>query len=350
MVKYVSWASLFERDTGVKVRIVPESNSISSAQLVKEGRMLMMSLGKSRYRDVIEALEDYAVATGGPFHGQWLWVHSLANSGMFVRADSDIYDIYDIKPGVRFSVWDDRASVLRVPLAILDWAQVPHEEAIIVNSGSYDAAVRAVVDGRADIFWGFPTSPAIYEASSSPHGIRYIDMNGEEDKEGAARFRETAPMYVFGQIQKGVPEARGIWGTQGFNLEVTSQASDPELIYNIVKWLDENYDEYYKTHDTNQYMTLDNVVLSASQSYVPLHEGLIRYLKELGIWTAAHDRRQAENVDLITRYVLAYETCLQRARDQNIKIDPTNEAWINLWENYKEELELPECRMWNGLE
>ena len=350
MAKYVSWTSHLENDVDVKVRVIPEANGVTRGQMVKQRQMLLMAAGKSAFRNTMEALENFAVEKGGPFQARMVWVHALANSGMFVRADSEIQDIYDIKPGVRFSVWSDTASVLRVPKAILDWAQVPHDQAIFVNSGSYEGAVRAVMDGRADIFWGFPTSPVIFEASSAPHGIRYIEMNGDADPEGAVRFRETSPMYVFGPINTGVPEARGVWGTQGYTLEITSADSDPDLIYNLAKWLHENYDAYAGAYDTNHYMNLEHVEIAASQSYMPLHEGLVRYLKELGTWTPVHEKRQAENIVLFTRYVDAYEEAKQMARDRGMEISPLNRDWIDLWEAHKADLDIPKIRMFTGLE
>jgi len=350
MAKYVSWTSHLENNVGVKVRVIPEANGVNRGFMVKQRQMLIMAAGKSAFRNTMEALEEFAVKEGGPFQARMVWVHALANSGMFVRADSEIQDIYDLKPGVRFSVWADRASVLRVPKAILDWAQVPHDQAVFVNSGSYEGAVRAVMDGRADVFWGFPTSPVIFEASSAPHGIRYIDMNGEADPEGAIRFRETSPMYVFGPINTGVPEARGVWGTQGYTLEITSAESDSELIYNLAKWLHESFDLYAGAYDTNRYMSLEHVEIAASQSYMPLHEGLVRYLKELGIWTEAHETRQQENIALFTRYVEAYEEAQRMALDRDLAISPLNQDWIDLWEDQKRKLELPEIRMFTGLD
>ena len=350
MAKYVSWTSHLENEVGIKVRVIPEASGVSRGQMVKQRQMLMMAAGKSAFRNTIEALDDHAVESGGPFQGRMVWVHALANSGMFVRADSDIYDIYDIKPGVRMSVWSDSVSVMRVPKAILDWAQVPHDQAIFVNSGSYEAAVRAVMDGRADVFWGIPTSSVVYEASSAPHGIRYIGMNAEKDPDGADRFRVTGPMYVFGPIANGVSEARGVWGTQGYTLEITSADSDPDLIYNLAKWLHENLDLYQGSYDTNRYMSLEHVEIAASQTYIPLHEGLVRYLKELGIWTPAHEKRQAENIALFTRYVDAYEEAKQMARDREMEISPLNRDWIDLWEDHKQELDIPAIRMFTGLD
>ena len=38
------------------------------------------------------------------------------------------------------------------------------------------------------------------------------------------------------------------------------------------------------------------------------------------------------------------------ADDQGIAVDPENEEWIELWENHKKQLNLPECKMFLGLE
>ena len=84
--------------------------------------------------------------------------------------------------------------------------------------------------------------------------------------------------------------------------------------------------------------------------YVPVHDGLIKYLKEKGLWTAAHDARQEQNIELITRYVDAFHEAIDMADEQGIMVDPANEEWMELWANYKKELGLPKFRMFAGLD
>jgi len=76
----------------------------------------------------------------------------------------------------------------------------------------------------------------------------------------------------------------------------------------------------------------------------------VRYLKELGIWTPAHDKRQAENIALFTRYVAAYDEAKQMALDRGMEISPLNQDWIDFWEGRKQDLGIPEIRMFTGLE
>jgi len=349
MAKYVSWSSLMEKDVPAKLRVIPEANGLHRYRNIKEGKMFMCSAGKSAFRNIIEALEDNAVRDVGPFPARVVWVHALSNSGVYVRGDSEVNTIYDIKPGIRWAVWQETASVMRVPNGILRWVGVDPDDVVWVNTGSYDACQRAVADGNADITWGFPTSSSVFEAAAAPHGIKYLDLNSDEDPEGADRFREQAPMYVFGPIGNGVPEARGVWGTQGYNMEITSINSDPDLVYQFAKWLDENYDLYKDAYSSNHWMDIDNLMTAIEQTYVPCHEGLIKYLKEKGLWTEAHDARQAVNVDLIEQYIKAYAEAIARADAQGIEVSPTNDAWHELWTNYKTEIDIQPIRMFTGL-
>ena len=43
------------------------------------------------------------------------------------------------------------------------------------------------MEGRCDVCFGIPTSPAVIAADKDPVGIRWLDMNSDEDPDGAAR-------------------------------------------------------------------------------------------------------------------------------------------------------------------
>ncbi len=349
LAKYVSWTTIMEKDTGMSIRVVPEENSIQRFMSVQTGKAFLVKGGKRELGNVIEATEGHAVRDGGPWQMRVVWIHAISNSGIFVRGDSPIKTIYDIKPGIRWAVWSMQPTVLKVPKAIADWIQLPHDQIVWVNTGSYDGCARAVAEGRADIMFGFPTSPAIYEAAAAPGGIRFLDLNSDKDPEGAARFRANDPAYAFGPILSGVPEARGVWGTSGATLEVTLDKSDPELVYNFAKWLDTNYERYKNAFDTNEHMSIDALMNALERSMIPVHDGLIRYLKEKNLWTPAHDKRQATNIAAVTAWCNAYPEAIKLADSKGIKIDPTNEAWMNFWQNYQKEKHLPKIGLHQSL-
>jgi hypothetical protein len=97
-------------------------------------------------------------------------------------------------------------------------------------------------------------------------------------------------------------------------------------------------------------MTIDVLMDVIETWFIPAHDGLITYLKEKGLWTTAHDARQAQNIEFVTKYVEAYKEAIILADDQAIPVNPENEEWVELWESHKQKLGLPETRMFIGLE
>lgn len=345
MVKFASWISIMEPDTAMAIRVVPESSPVKETLNLRQGKMLLGSASKSAYRNVIEATEDMAIRDGGAYQVRIVWINDLAHSGFFVRGDSRIKTLADVKPGTRFAVWDMKESTLNPTKSLLAWVQLDPKNVVWVNAGSYDATMRAVVNGRADMVFCFPTSQAVFEASAAPQGIRFIDLDAKADPAGAKRWQAVNRLYSFGPMGAEAPPAIGCWGTVGYISIVTREESDPELIYNIAKWLDVNYARYKDTYASNQFMTLDHLMENLNTIYFPVHDGLKKYLKEKGRWTPDHDKRQQKNIDTLTTYQKAYAAAIALADQKKIAVEPTNKAWIALWENYKIENKIPYIAM-----
>ncbi len=359
VAKYLSWTSMLAADTGAPVSVIPQEGTVGRLRAVKDGAYTLTKVDKKKFRDALEAVPDsYGAFWGypdlGPFSARVVWIHTLSNSGVFVRRDSPIESIQDITPGTRWAVRSDTPYHRTIPKAILDWVGVAHEDIIFVNAGSYAGAARAVVDGSADISWSVASSPELEAAVASEPGLRYLDLNPALDPEGAARFKAWDPMvtllYSFGPIQKGVAPSLGHWGTKSWTFEMALDETDPELVYRLVKWLDKNHDRYSGAYPDNDLMTLDNLVEALEHSYLPAHDGLVRYLRELGRWTEDHEKRQQQNVALLDRYVEAYAAALAQAQAQDVETVPDNPEWMFLWETYKWERDIPKLQMFTGLE
>ena len=157
---------------------------------------------------------------------------------------------------------------------------------------------------------------------------------------------------VFGPITPGsgaVPEAIGVWGTVGYKYEVTRAETDDELVYQFAKWLDENYDSYKDNYASNVDMSFEDLMKSLNNTYIPVHEGLRRYLIDKGVWTDAHERRQLQNVGLIDTYVQAYADAIALAEAQGIEIDPSTGEWVQFWAQYKLDQGIPVISMHQSL-
>jgi len=345
------WSSLLAQDTGMTVRIVDETHPELRFKWLGQGRFVYTGECGSPLIRLIEGISEYAERDGGPYQIRTVWSQSLGEVGFMVRGDSDIKTIYDIKPGTRMVDWVFAAGAVYKSRALLAWVGVDVDDIEWVPAGGTAAVTRLILDGKADLTFQFPAMPDVFEAAASPHGIRFIPLPYEEDPEGALRFLEVDPSIAFGVMSLGPPEVcQGIPSIVFACPTVTRAETDPELVYRTAKWLDENYDRVKETHAANANMSIDVLMTLMETHFVPAHDGLIRYLKEKGLWTAAHDARQAQNVELITRYCEAYQEAMDMADEQDIDVTPTNEEWLELWENYKQELKLPLATMFLGLE
>jgi hypothetical protein len=206
-----------------------------------------------------------------------------------------------------------------------------------------------VVEGKADIAFAIPTAESIVKAERNPHGIRWIDLNPNIDPDGARRFWKVKPLITFGQIFSGVPSSIGHWGTTGTSLYITREQNNPDFIYLLAKWLDLNFPRFKNLHQWNRLMSREVLVDELKRTFVPCHEGLKRYLIELGIWTPAWEIRQVENARLIDRYCAAYTDAVKEADYKGIVIEPKSTAWVELWGNTKKKLGLPAFRVFQSL-
>jgi hypothetical protein len=346
-----SWADLLAADTGMKVRIGGDTNTVNRFRWLGHLGLSQQTIGApSETSQMVMADRKYAVRDGGPFQVRVLWMQSRGSATYFTRGDSKIKTPYDIKPGTRITDMNPYVAATRVIDGLLAWAQVKHEDIDWVPVYSSDDNIGAVVEGRADLCFSFPISEHIHKASKNPLGLSCVETNSDEDPEGAKRFQEWDPLVSFGPIpNESLACVGGRWGTKGLNLELTNANEDAEQVYNIAKWMDENHGRYKDLARENRFRTRDNLMEALSETFIPVHDGLIAYLKDLGLWTPKHDKRQAKNLDTLTRYVTDYQKLIWAADDVGLEVRPENEKWVAMWENYRDRV-LPPLKLWNGLD
>jgi len=88
---------------------------------------------------------------------------------------------------------------------------------------------------------------------------------------------------------------------------------------------------------------------SLDETFIPVHEGLKMYLKDLGLWTPKHEKRDRKNLDLLQRYIDAYEKIVWQADDMRLDLIQENDKWVKLWEDYRN-ANLPPIKLWANLD
>jgi hypothetical protein len=188
------------------------------------------------------------------------------------------------------------------------------------------------------------------QAEASPSGIKWIQMDAAADPEGAKRFLVVMPTFAFGVNESGAKSSIGMKGIATISTWLTRDQTDPEMIYQMTKWLGSNYSKYSTLNPYLLNYKIDVVMEAVNTSFVPVHPGLIKYLKEAGKWTAANDTRQAANVALVNKYVDAYAAALKAAEAKGIAIDPKADSdWSKFWAQYKKDQKLPVPACYPGL-
>lgn len=346
-----SWADLLAEDTGMKIIVGGDTNTVNRFRWLGRVGLSQQTIGApSETSQMIMADRKYAVRDGGPFQVRVLWMQSKGNAGFFTRGDSKIKTPHDIKPGTRITDMNPYVAATRVVDGLLAWAQVNHKDIAWVPVHNSDENIGAVIEGRADICFNMPISKQIQEAAKNPLGLGLVELNAEEDPEGARRFRELDPLVSFGKIPKeSLAMVGGKWGTQGLNLELTNAREEPEQVYHIAKWLDENHHRYKDRHRENRFRIREWLMKALEETFIPVHEGLKMYLKDLGLWTVKHEKRDYQNLDVLTRYVDAYQKLIWAADDAGLEVRTENDKWVALWENYRNAY-LPKIRLHDSLE
>ena len=336
----VGWTTPLAEDTGMAVRIICEDNSQNQHLWIKEGRFFIRAPHQNR--SALYGAKGWTHRDGGPMDGRIFSACGVSYWSFASMGDSGLKTPYDIKPGMTAVLMTIAEEPQQSVFAVLAWAQVDPEDMNFIPVAATAQSARAVQDGKADFTLAYISSSKWLEVEASPKGLQFIALDAAKDPEGAERFMEVYPYSAWG-IAKGTgpASAMGVPMVESLVPNICSADWDTEFVYRMVKWQDENYDRFKDSHSWNANITIDNLVKLATNSYEPLHDGSVKYLQELGLWTDALEVRWQYNQQQLNLWINAYETAIDMADQRGIDVDADNDEWQELWENYRYSLDLP---------
>jgi hypothetical protein len=260
----------------------------------------------------------------------------VSSWGPVTLANSGIKTVYDIKPGSKCNLMTASAAPQQSVVAVAAWAKVNPDDIIWIPMGAAHLNAGFLMDGKSDWTFTYHTTPSWYEVEASPGGLHWIPLDFENDPEGAERFLKVYPWTNFGYATGGLPTAEGVPMALNISPYITRADTDAELIYRMVKWLDENYDRFKDGNPWAAAMTMENMLEIAKENYEPLHDGTVRYLEEKGLWTEELEDRRQYNIEQMKLWVDAWDTAINMADEKDIDVNPDNEEWQEFWENYRD--------------
>jgi len=195
------------------------------------------------------------------------------------RADAGIKNFQDLK-GKRVNIGNPgsgQRGTMEVVMKALGWTKDTFKLASELKSSEQS---KALCDNKVDamVFTVGHPSGSIKEASTSCDSV-LVHVTGPEVDElvEANDYYRTAT--VPGGMYRGTPD-----DTQTFGVGatfVTSANVSEDIIYNVVKAVFENFDQFKKLHPAFKVLKKEEMIKDGLSA--PLHKGAVKYYKEAGL-------------------------------------------------------------------
>lgn len=337
------WGPMLQKDLGSNVRVVPEDSEVQRHRRVTERRdMALSSVSAAELRFQVEGIGHYA--TLAPVPQRVIWHHNDTPWTFVVSGDSDLHTMEDLnRDGLRIAQGQFSAPMrIAVGEGLPAYLGLTPEEGAerfnYVAASSYVENCRAVVEGRADVAYCASVSSVLAEMEGAPGGIRWLSMDLDNTK-GWDRFLEYSPMAVPVTISMGVSSAKGVDGLASNFLYAAPADLDEAFAYTLAKWFHQAFDRYKGSHPLSTRMSLKVFREYLDRSPLPVHEGTVRYLKEIGAWTEEDDIWNQEAIEKMDSWMAARQAVLEEAEEKGIQPHRNNQAFMDIVKKHTQGLE-----------
>ena len=195
------------------------------------------------------------------------------------RADSGIKNFQDLK-GKRVNIGNPgsgQRGTMEVVMGALGWTKNDFKLASELKSAEQS---KALCDNKIDamVFTVGHPSGSIKEASTSCDSV-LVNVTGPEIdklvKDNDYYRKATVP----GGMYRGTPDDTKTFGVGA--TFVTSAKVPNDVIYNVVKAVFENFDQFKKLHPAFSVLKKEEMIKDGLSA--PLHDGAVKYYKEAGL-------------------------------------------------------------------
>ncbi len=196
---------------------------------------------------------------------------------LLVAIDKNIHSIQDLK-GKKVNIGGLGSGSRQNVLDALAFFNMTQKDFIAESVQASDAP-SLIQDDRLDAFFYTVGQPNgnIQSALSGGRKLRFIPLNMNES------FYKKFPYYAPSKIkvESYLSSLKKDVSSFGVKATLTTREDVPEeVIYQMIKAVFENFEEFKKLHSAYKYLTKENMLEGLS---APLHLGAIRYYKEVGL-------------------------------------------------------------------
>lgn len=312
------------RAHGTRVRLQPSGTSIGRILPLKQRRASHGWLANELYF-AAEGLYEYATPDWGPQDFRVLMGRRNAFSIVATR-ESGITRPADLK-GKRMAWVPANSSVNIKVEPVLAFAGLTLADVQLVQFPSYVASLRALIEGRADCAGAAVNTAVLRELEASPRGIAWVQL----DPNNAAGWQAARRAVPFAEplretVGSGVSDAAPA-DVLGYRYPmITVNADTPEdEVFAVMKAIHESFALYKDVNATMPRWAMAEAGTPPMDA--AFHPGAIRFLRELGQWSAGTQAWQ--DVTLRRNNVLraAWAEWLPGARGRNLSAEDFATAW-----------------------
>lgn len=320
----VGVGSILKNAYGTNLRVIPGKNDVSRLSPLRTGVAQFAATGSdSVYAQ--EAVYTFGTEKWGPQPIRLL-LHNLADGcavSLATAKDANIKTVGDLKG--RRVAWVRGAPALNQGMkSMLAFGGLTWDDVEKVEVGGYGASIDALINGDLDALLGATFSSTMLKIDASPRGLFHPSFE-HADGEGWTRINQVVPWYFKHRCMQGagVPEGgyEGI-GTAYPTLITMADISD-DVAYNMTKAMYEHYDDYKGSAPGANGWAWERQKLESV--FLPLHDGAVKYYKEVGKWTDKAQANQEQNLKRQEVLMAAWEEYVKSAPDDE---EAFNKGWM----------------------
>lgn len=322
--------SIQEQFPPLKVRLLPSGPEVGRSYMTRLGDTHVALQSATEAWFLQEGLHEYSRLEWGPQPVRYLYLPIHPGMGFAIRGDSGINTFEDLR-GKKVGFLSGAPAGNLNNEFLLAFGGLTWDDVEPVIFASVAEAYEKLITGEIDTNFMNVTAPAAYEGASSPAGLRYLEMP-QEDQEGWARARAVLP-YVSPVLVKrgaGISEDNPIMlVTMAYPAFIAWSILPENIAYWITKAVVESYDNYVKKDKKFEHTWVIDLHWDAWEADIaPLHEGAVRYFKEIGQWTDGREQMNNERIKRQEQLRALWDTVVEEAVIKGIKSADFPKYWL----------------------
>jgi len=318
----VAMGSALKNNLGVDLRVLPGRNDVARQVPLRDGRVQFSSTGVGASYLAQEGVQEFGAPEWGPQKVRVLLASNAdSNLSIGVAADLGIETMADLE-GKRVAWVVGSPSLNENITALLHFADLTWDDVERVDFPGFGAAWEGIVNDQVDAAFAATTSGQAYQLESSPRGL-FWPPTPHDDEEGWQRLKSMPPFFVPNMASQGAglsKEAPVESAAYPYPILHTLDDRKADEVYAMTKAMVETFPMYKDAAPGNDGWALEQQNL---EWVAPYHEGAIRFYKEKGMWTDAH---QKHNDMLVKRQEILADTW-KKVLAQKLDGDAHMSAW-----------------------